>query len=765
MHILGLHVVDFAIVVASLLSILGVGLYVSRGVEDENDFYVGGRKMGPLLQFFLNFGTMTDSNGAPTVATEVYRQGAAGLWIPFQPLFNTPFYWFSSIWWRRSRLITGSDQFVERFNSRRLAVAWAWWGVITVPLGVALGNIVSYKVAAAIFVKPESAYTAADRANIAEFKEYERLRAQFLAGRLPPERQSRLKVLESLSVTGNLPSYVSYLTPLPFYIGYTLMVMSYIMLGGIQAAAYTDAVQGMLIIVFSFLMIPIGLARIGGLAGLHRAVPEYMFRIFGSPAVSEYAWYSIGAFVLMGLVTIGTPASCGAGRDERAIRIGVLGGAFGKRIVMLAWMMCGLLAVAMFPGGISDPDNTWGVLSQSLLKPGLLGLMISGILLGHMPSVGNSAVTFAAMFARNLYEPMFPGRPEKHYLRVGKLSIAGSLAAGVLGAMFFSGIISLFTMMVSIGAFFGAVGLLMLFWRRLTAEAVAWGWIVWMLLLIALPWGLPRSSTFRRLPSLLLRTPQRTIDVLGPATTEDVAAGLAKKAGQEIHKNHVVPAASVFFESIALVDAKDPFSGVQGIGRFHLENYLLYRVGVPMERFGVAELNACRWLFDSIGPFIVLMTFSYIIPRRKRAAPALALARAGEAAAVAAAIEPWEGNAVKGIISADATPDPATYANIIMQGNINLLYQEHETAEQEQVRLERFYAKLKTPVGATPQEDELRLAETFAAPQRYDNLKLFPGSNWEFTKWTKTDAVGFLGCWAAVLAVLGILWAVLTAGS
>jgi len=36
-----------------------------------------------------------------------------------------------------------------------------------------------------------------------------------------------------------------------------------------------------------------------------------------------------------------------------------------------------------------------------------------------MPAVGSYAISIAALIARNIYEPIFTGQPEKHYLRVG----------------------------------------------------------------------------------------------------------------------------------------------------------------------------------------------------------------------------------------------------------------------------------------------------------------------------------------------------------
>ncbi len=764
--IFGLHPLDLAVIVVAFLTVIGVGIWVSRGVKHKTDFFVGGRKLGSVLQFFLNFGTMSDSNGAAMLVTGVYRQGASGMWLMFQPIFSTPFYWFSSIWYRRTRLITAPDQFIERFNSRRLAIAMAWWGIIMAILGGGLGNIVSYKVAAAMFVKPASEYTVVEQRLMYDYREYREYSEAFAEGTLPAKKKIRFEELSDRYQKGELPSFISYFSALPFYIIYTLFIMTYILLGGIKAAAYTDAIQGILILVFSFLMIPIGLVKVGGLSGLHQRIPEHFFSIFGAIELSDFTWYSIAAIVIMGTIWMtGTPNGCGTARDEKSLRIGVLGGAFAKRLVMIAWMFCGLLAVALLPNTMSDPDHTWGALSYLLLGPGLLGLMISGILLGHMPSVGAGAVNFSATFTRNLYEPLIPGRSERHYMIVAKLAVVATLALGVIGAMLFSGILSLFSTLMSIGAFFGALGLLMLFWRPLTATAVGSGWIIWMILLIALPWGLPHFQEFRTSRSLTVQTPVRTIMVKGTARAEDITAGRATRLGESITRQQLIPSSAIYFESVVRTQPDNPNSPLQGVGRFHIEIYLLSLAGLPVESFKTSGLNCSRWLFDSIGPFVLLMGLSLLLPRRRRrhALPAIVTTKVIDVARPHEDVSPEEAARIREI-TGDGIVDPAAYAAIIMEGNISLLYRPDETIEQEKVRLDRYFAKLKTPVAPTPEEDEKELVKTFADPGRFDNEKLFPKSRWEFSRWTRMDVIGFSGCWLIAFAILGVLWLTLNVG-
>src|ERR1700722_4004013 len=122
----GLHPIDLAILLGFLIAILTIGVWLSRGVKGETDFYLSGRKLGRVLQFFLNFGNSTDTTGAVQVATAVYQQGAGGIWVGgFQTLFITPFFWFTQPWWRRARIVTMGDLFVDRYNSRALASAYA----------------------------------------------------------------------------------------------------------------------------------------------------------------------------------------------------------------------------------------------------------------------------------------------------------------------------------------------------------------------------------------------------------------------------------------------------------------------------------------------------------------------------------------------------------------------------------------------------------------------------------------------------------------
>lgn len=87
------------------------------------------------------------------------------------------------------------------------------------------------------------------------------------------------------------------------------------------------------------------------------------------------------------------------------------------------------------------------------------------------------------------------------------------------------------------------------------------------------------------------------------------------------------------------------------------------------------------------------------------------------------------------------------------------------TRPADSQRVARFYARMKTPVAPTLEEDARAVEASYANPTRFDHTKLFPNSNWEFTKWDKRDAIGFACCCALVGVVLLVFKGVLVVGA
>jgi len=184
LQIWGLHIADVLIVFAYFVGMLLIGKYLAKTIKGQTDFYLAGRKLGKTLQFFLNFGAMTDAGGAMIASSEVYRQGVGGAWLAFQSVFYTPFFWFAKVWWRRARVVTLGDLFSDRFNSKAFGALYAVYAVFLSMLVIGFVNLTAYKTMAAMLVKSPAKYTAEEKQMVADYNTYQQLNSQYSQGRL-----------------------------------------------------------------------------------------------------------------------------------------------------------------------------------------------------------------------------------------------------------------------------------------------------------------------------------------------------------------------------------------------------------------------------------------------------------------------------------------------------------------------------------------------------------------------------------------------------
>ena len=699
MKILGLNPLDAGIILAYFVIILWLGKRAHRVTKTTGDFYVAGRRLGRFYQFFLSLGQATSSEQAVAVAREVYRQGIGGMWIQYLVLFLTPFYWFTTAFYRRVRQVTLGDYYTERFRSRFLGAAFAVFTLVMALLGGGVSFMVAGKTVQALTPKPPELYTAAEKQSVDMFNEYQALK-QRLGGELTSEETARYAELNDRFKKGELKSFVSYIDPLTIYLVYGVIVAIYTMMGGFFAAAVTDVIQGCLIAVFSIMLIPIGLSRIGGFAGLHARVPDYMFSLFGSVTTSEYAWYTILAMVVANLVSITASApmmqTASSAKNEYAARFGTITGMFFKRFLMLFWALAGLLAVGLFAGQLHDPDLIWGYMTLRLLFPGAVGLMLAGILAANMSALSAASVTYSALFIRNLYQPFVAPKSDRHLLTVGRAIIAVIMAGGIGAALFVGSLLDLFKYFISLPAVFGASIWLGFTWRRLTRRAVIIQAFICFLLFAVIPNVFQTWDWARTHPAFLAETEARVVMIRTEALDEDVRAGRAGVVGEKIEKPFTVEPAAIFFEKVARVDPRDPASPRIGIGRFQAEVWALSGLGLDFRRSSKAQLLAARFFFDALFPFVLLFLLSFV-----------------------------------------TKPEP----------------KEH---------LDRFFGKMHTPVQPTPEDDARAVEEAMAHPERFESRKLWPGSQWEIMKPGRQDYFGFFGTWGLVGVILLLLWLMVT---
>ncbi len=672
-----LHFIDLLVVFGYFVVVILIGLRGRKHSGNEEGFFLAGRRLGKLYQFFLNFGNATDANGAVSTASLVYQKGVSGVWLSLQTLFMNPYYWFMNAWFRRVRLVTVADLFHDRFGKRSLAVFYAVFQIFaTVFVIIGFGNLVAYKVTKSLMLKPAAEWTAPERTSVEEYRELRALEAQVKAGAsLAAPENDRLTFLREENKRGELRSNISYLDndagKWGFYIVYSVIVGSYIVMGGLSAAALNEAFQGTLIVIFSILLIPGGLIAIGGWDKLSERVAAANFELLTEGGIGF--WELIGIFVIS-LVQIhgiiGNMSVSGSAKNEYAARFGAVSGTYAKRLMIILWAFAGLIAIALYQGGekLSDPDSAWGTMALKLLGPGFLGLMMAGLLAANMSTIAAQTMAVSALFTRNVYRYLSPDGTERGYVNAGRIAIVVILACGVVAASGMDNVYGVIQDLLTVNVPFGAAVMLIFFWRRLSLPAVWTAVIVSALLNIVGPkWVAPMFGSVSNSPTYAI---------------ESIASD-----GKP---------SPVFFETVVHVNPEVPSSALRGEGRFHVELAILDACGLDVARLSPSNRNAVRFLFDGFFPFLVLILVSLV------------------------------------------------------------------TRPPNRERVDQFFGKMKTPVGANPELEHAAMEETRRQPRRFDGQKLFgAASSWEFTRWDRVDAVGFIACLAVSFAILALFWGLL----
>jgi len=347
MTVWGFHLLDLAVMGGFVLALVYIGMRASKHIKNQEDFFLAGRRFGKLVTTFTNFGQATSSEHATWMVAGVMKNGAPGIMFAIgQGLLLMPIYWFTNRWWRRIRTLTLADFFIERYGSKRMAATFAVISVVYLSLLVGLGLNALSKTVCAVASKPTTALTKMEQAEYDRAVELERLESADLV-RLGAAEQARMEELREESPRRTF-SYINRSWLLAVIV---VVVIVYSCAGGLEAAALTDVIQGMGIILLSLLMIPFAMSKASAVAGtsgllgafeaVQQTVPSHFTKIFGSPGIQQFTWYFLLSFAVMGIVNglaqSNALAAMGASKSDHCAQVGGVTGNFIKRYCTVAW--------------------------------------------------------------------------------------------------------------------------------------------------------------------------------------------------------------------------------------------------------------------------------------------------------------------------------------------------------------------------------------------------------------------------------------------
>jgi SSS family solute:Na+ symporter len=480
-----------------------------------------------------------------------------------------------------------------------------------------------------------------------------------------------------------------------------LIVIFYAVLGGLSAAAITDTLQGILILILSFILLPAGLIKVGGFSGLHAKLPEHVLQVFGSVAKSEYTIPYIISIVLLNLAGyLAQPQNIatagGAAKDELTARIGFVTGSFMKRFCTVLWAITGIIGFALFAQSVSDPDTIWGYMTLELLGSGFVGLMLVCLIAAMMSTCDAYMLSGGALITKNIYMPLNPEKNDKHYLLFGKFASAAIVLVGMGLSIKFNNILSIMKQIWTLAVVFGPAFWLAIIWRRATTKAI-WGGVVLSFFISFLgPTFLPSFDFISKNPKFLIMTKPISVPLKNDTRVSQEPSNVSAET-EKLHPTvQAIPPASVFFDNIVHENPHDPKSPLKGIGRFRIQIIILKSLGLNASRLTTSQLNTAVFLFDALVPFLLLILLSLL------------------------------------------------------------------TKSNDKAILDRFYARLHTPVDKDSEKDAAEVQMSYDSPTRWNDKKLFPNSSIEILRPNREDLSGFFISCLVVVGIVGMLYGLAT---
>jgi Na+/proline symporter len=425
----GLKPIDITMIVVYFLAVMSIGLWASRRVKNQQDFFLGGRRFGKGLLVMHWLCTGTHSEQAVQVAGATARVGLGGIWYQWMYLFSTPFYWMIAPIIRRLRVTTTGDFFRIRYG-RGLEMLYSVVALTYFVLSIAM------------LLRGAGAAIAG-------------------------------------ATGGALPTHHSVIL-------LSILCSTYVMAGGLVAAAYTDVFQGVMIIVLSLLLVPAGLNLIGGWEGLAQKLNPAMLSITAPPGAREGDLGFVIAMSLLGLVGVVVQphvmSATGSGKTEMEARVGMCYGNFIKRFLTIAWAFTGIIAIVHFPEVLHTLDlsseearraseTLFGRSIQHFLGDGWRGLMIACLIAG-VTSTETFMVVGSGIFTLNFYKHVVPNGDEGHYLWIGRIAAVGLLGTGILLAFYAESLTQIVVASFQVVGLLGAAFWLGVTWRRANAAGV-----------------------------------------------------------------------------------------------------------------------------------------------------------------------------------------------------------------------------------------------------------------------------------------------------
>ncbi len=423
-----------AVLVGYLLILLGIGFWGSRESGDLKGYYVAGKRLPAWVIAFSSNATGESAWLLLGLTGMGYAIGVHAFWVILGEVLGVASAWVFVArpfkeYTDRYDAITVPDYLTARFRDTR--------------------NV--FRIASAVIVlSMVMAYTA----------------AQLTASG---------KAFDSFLGTG-------YNTGV--WIGLAI-VLFYTTVGGFKAVAYSDFLQGVLMLGCLVILPLVAFPAAGGFTGVMealRATDPDLLRPMGEFGLSVAGAASALGFVAIGFAFLGSPQLLTrfmAARDQDEI----VDGGFWAVLCVIGFdvgaVFAGMAGRVLFPA-LGDPEMILPEMSASLFPPFFTGVFLVVVLAAIMSTVDSLLILASSAVVRDIWQKTLGSRADERRLSlIGKGVTVIIGAVGLVLALTEVRMIFYFVLFAwsGIAAAFTPVVLCSLFWRRTTREGAIAGMV------------------------------------------------------------------------------------------------------------------------------------------------------------------------------------------------------------------------------------------------------------------------------------------------
>lgn len=250
-----------------------------------------------------------------------------------------------------------------------------------------------------------------------------------------------------------------------------LVIILYTVLSGMYGVAYTDVMQGLILMTVIGLIVPAGAMQMaGGWTALHEELPQSYFTFAPSISMIGYTVTSLLYFVS------GPPywQRAFAAKDEKAAVRGAFGGNLLIIYYTIAVVFIGICAAVVFPGvGADEAEMVLLMMVEARFHPLVYAITVAAIVAVIMSTTDSYLILSAQTVALDIFGMASGSKDEKSIIRASRISV---IITGALALVFALSMQNIFqAMMLSMTQYAAAVAipaLAALFSKKVTRQGM-----------------------------------------------------------------------------------------------------------------------------------------------------------------------------------------------------------------------------------------------------------------------------------------------------